>query len=72
MQWLAHDQVRARLLKEVQTTHEAARTSTGAPYQYPFASAETLLEDLKRLGEAADGSTYLDCLRCLITGLFQV
>ena len=60
--------MKARLLKEVQTINEAAQASTGTPYSYPFSAAETLLEDFKRLGSAADGSTYLDCLRCLVTG----
>lgn len=52
----------------MQSISEAAQASLGRPYQYPFSSAETLLEDFKRLGSAADGSTYLDCLRSLITG----
>lgn len=60
--------MKARLSKEAQTVGEGLQASTGEPYQYPFSAAETLSEDFKRLGSAADGSTYLDCLRQLVIG----
>ena len=36
---------------------------------YPFSLAEALTSDLRRLGSTADGSTYLDHLRRLVTGI---
>ena len=68
MQWLAQAEVKARLTKEVRAIKEAVQASTGVPYCYPFTAAETLTQDFKRLGSAADGSTYLDYLGCLMTG----
>ena len=62
--------MKARLSKEAQTVSEGQQASTGEPYRYLFAAAETLSEDFKRLGSAADGSTYLDCIRRLIIGIW--
>ncbi len=68
LQWLGQDAVKARLLKEAQTVNEGLQASIGEPYSYTFSAAETLTDDFKRLGSAADGSTYLDCLRQLLIG----
>lgn len=71
LQWLAQSEVKARLSKEVRAINETAQASTGARYRYPFAAAETLTQDFKRLGSAANGSTYLDYLGSLVTGKYS-
>lgn len=68
LQWLGQGALKARLLKEVQSIGEGPQVHTATAYLYPYSAAEALSEDFKRLGVAADGTTYLDCLRSLVTG----
>ena len=66
MQFLLQDAVRARLSKEAFDFGESRSAGSNAPYA--MAAAQRLTADFGRLGSAADGLTYLDNLRHLLTG----
>jgi WASH complex subunit 7 len=62
--FLFDDHVKSRLLNDIGWFEQHKRECNG---MWPFARAEKLVEDMKRIGMGADGKSVLDHFRVLIT-----
>jgi WASH complex subunit 7 len=71
-QFMYDDAIRSRLAREGRHVAEAARawrTRGGAPPEYPAERAARLAADIRRLGSAPDGASFLDQYRGTVAEL---